>query len=100
MDAQEIAQYLFGSTAVGVLIFAAIRAGQTLLMKDKENRANLGGNLSVVGNQKDLIDDLTEEAERWKTKLDIAEQEIKNERARADEWRDKYYAALTQKREN
>lgn len=93
MDAQEIAQYLYGTTAVGVLIFGAIRAGQTLLMKDKENRANLGGNLSVVGNQKELIDDLNGEVEKWK-------KDYFNERARADDWQQKYYALLEKKREN
>lgn|GEM_PF-6119232 len=100
MDAQEIARWLFGGGIAGAVALALIRLASATFMKDKETRANLGGNLSVVGNKKDLIDALTEEAERWKAKLDIAEQEIKNERPRADEWRDKYYAALTQKREN
>lgn len=97
---EELAQKLFGGGVAVALIIAAVRFIQSTYLKDKENRANLGGNLSALGSQKDLIEDLTEEAERWKTKLDKAEQEIKNERARADEWRDKYYALLTQKGKN
>ena len=73
MDAQEIARWLFGGGIAGRVALTLIRLTSATFMKDKETLANMGGNLSVVGNQKYLIDNLTEEAERWKAKLDIAE---------------------------
>jgi chaperonin cofactor prefoldin len=97
---EELGRYLLGGSIGAAGIIAVVQWIRSTYMKDKEIRANLGGNLSALGSQKDLIDDLTEEAERWKTKLDIAEQEIKNERARVEEWQSKYYALLTQKGED
>lgn len=90
---EELGRYLLGgSVTVGVVI-GILRFAQSTYMKDRETRANLGGNLSVVGNQKDLIDDLTDEAERWK-------KDYFNERARADEWQAKYIALAETKRQN
>lgn len=93
MDAQEIARWLFGGGIAGGVALALIRLASATFMKDKETRANLGGNLSVVGNQKDLIDDLNQEVEKWK-------KDYFNERARADDWQQKYYALLEKKRES
>lgn len=90
---EELARWLLGgSFTVGVVI-AIVQFARSTFMKDKEIRANLGGNLSALGSQKDLIDDLTEEAERWK-------KDYFNERARADEWQAKYIALAATKREN
>ncbi|HBP27954.1 MAG TPA: hypothetical protein DD666_00880 [Advenella kashmirensis] len=89
---EEAAKWLFGSSAVVAAVIALLRFAQSTYMKDKENRANLGGNLSVVGNQQGLIDELTEQAERWK-------KDFYDERKRADEWQEKYLALAQSKGE-
>jgi len=90
MDAQEIAKWLFSGGIAGGVTLALICLARATFMKDKEIRANRGGSLSVVGNQKDLIDAPNKEVEKWK-------KDYFNERARADDWQQKYYALLEKK---
>ena len=90
METTTLLQWVFGGGIAAGVAAAGIRLIQSLALKDQAQRADLSGNLSVIGNYGSFVERLTQANEALITQL-------KESQAETDKWRVMYYQLLVEK---
>ncbi|AJD82798.1 hypothetical protein AVV28_gp32 [Achromobacter phage JWX] len=85
-----ILQWVFGGGIAAGLAAAGIRLIQSLALKDQAQRADLSGNLSVIGNYGSFVERLT-------TANEALIAQLKEQQEETERWRSKYYLLLVEK---
>lgn len=86
-----ILQWVFGGGIVAGVAAAAVRLIQGMALKDQAQRADLSGNLSVIGNYGSFVERLTQSNEALIVQL-------KEAQAETERWRSLYYNLLVEKK--